>query len=270
MRESNELDKVIRKNLETLGDFLMNKLDQLLAQIDTLKQKLDSLRSRDNDSIRDALDIQYTYDSNRIEGNTLTLRETDIIIHKGLTVSGKSMREHLEATNHYEAVHFIRDLVKDNITVSSNIVKQIHAIILQGVDRENAGVYRSVPVAISGSRHIPPQPLLIPDLMEDFDSYIQKDSLQLHPVIVAADVHEKIATIHPFTDGNGRTARLVMNLVLMQHGYPIANIPGDTDSRLAYYSALEKFNTDNDKEDFYLLIGKYVLEGLNNLLYRIG
>lgn len=245
-------------------------LAELLDEIDRCKTALDKARPLLNPSILVALDIEYTYDSNRIEGNTLSLRETDLIINKGLTVAGKSMREHLEATNHYEAILYIRDLVQDKAVVTESLIKNIHAIILRGIDRENAGKYRSLPVAISGSRHLPPSPWKVPKLMEDLAFWICDNSSALHPVIFAADLHERIATIHPFIDGNGRTARLLMNLVLLQKGYAIANIPGDTKSRLTYYDALEKCNLEGDKTDFYLLMAGFIRDSLKNIMQKLG
>lgn len=246
------------------------ELTPILAGIDHLKQQLDSARPLLNRTILEALDIEYTYDSNRIEGNTLTLRETDIVINKGLTVGGKTMREHLEATNHYEAILYIKELVEQKETITESLIKNIHALILRGIDRENAGRYRSVPVAISGSRHIPPQPWQVPKLMEDFIHWFQHESDQWHPVLMAAEAHERIATIHPFIDGNGRTARLLMNLILLQQGYTITNIPGDTQNRLTYYDALEQCNLGNDKSAFYQLIANYVSKSLHAMVATLG
>lgn len=249
----------------------MNKvLSELLANIDKEKQSLDAARPLVNQTILQAMDIEYTYDSNRIEGNTLTLRETDIVINKGLTIGGKSMREHLEANNHYEAILYIRDLIKEGIQVSEKLIKDIHSIVLRGIDRENAGKYRSVPVAISGSCHTPPQPWEVPKLMEELNSLLLVEAVELHPVILASEIHERIATIHPFIDGNGRTARLLMNVVLLQHGYTITNIPGDTDSCIAYYNALEKCNIEDDKTDFLILIANYVYASMKNLISKLG
>lgn len=248
----------------------MNSLISLLDTIDTLKTKLDTVRPLINQSILQAINIEYTYDSNRIEGNTLTLRETDIIINKGLTVGGKSMREHLEANNHYEAVLYIRDLVKKPVPISERLIKEIHALVLRGIDRENAGKYRNIPVAISGSRHVPPQPWQVPKLMEDVALWIENQAPSLHPVIYAAEIHERLATIHPFIDGNGRTARLMMNLVLLQNCYSIADFSGDTESRLAYYTALEKCNIEEDKVDFHLFVANSALRGIQTLVEKLG
>jgi len=249
-----------------MANMSTNNLQQLLVDIDAAKARLDALRIDNNPALIHALDIEYTFESNRIEGNTLTLRETGLVIDKGLTVGGKSMREHLEAINHYEAVLFLRELVQAKTSLTESLVKQLHGLILRGIDRENAGRYRSLPVLIAGSRHVPPQPWQVSMLMEECFRFYEEQQTQLHPVQLAAEMHERIVTIHPFIDGNGRTSRLVMNLILLQHGYPIAIIPGDTESRLAYYAALETANLDGNKEPFILLIGGVVLAAARRLL----
>lgn len=246
------------------------ELINLLNKIDALKQQLDAVRPLAGKRILQAVDTEYTYDSNRIEGNTLTLRETDIVVNKGLTVGGKSLREHLEAANHYEAVSFIRELAQEQTPLSERIVQQVHALILRGIDQDNAGIYRSVPVAISGSRHVPPQAWQVPKKMEELFLRLKTEEEQMHPVVFAAELHEGIATIHPFIDGNGRTARLLMNLVLLQKGYAITNISGESQHRLAYYDALEKCNQEQDKTDFFLLIAGYVRTSLEKLVGLLG
>ncbi|MCF7970985.1 MAG: Fic family protein [Methylococcaceae bacterium] len=247
----------------------MSTLIDLLDHADKLKIELDQYRNWENTNILEALAVEYTYDSNRIEGNTLTLRETDLVIHKGLTIAGKALNEHLEAINHYQAIHFIRDLIKANEPFNKHSLLSIHSLILHGIDRDNAGRYRQVPVMISGSQHTPPQPWQIEKLMEDYFLFYQQQKTQLHPIIFAAELHEQLATIHPFIDGNGRTARLIMNLTLLQSGFPITNINGDSESRLSYYSALEKCNIEQDKTDFYKLITEYTIASLERLLQLI-
>jgi Fic family protein len=241
----------------------MRTIESILTDIDQLKVELDILRqSLDNVTIKEALAVEFLYESNRIEGNTLTLRETQLVINEGMTISGKSMREHLEAINHKEAILFIDDLVSQKVDLSEYILKQIHGIVLYGIDRENAGVYRKLPVAIAGSKHLPPQPYLLQDLMEEYFRFYNQEKDKLHPVVLAAEMHERLVTIHPFIDGNGRTSRLIMNLILLQSGFPLAIIGGDYDSRMAYYDALEKVQTENSKEDFILLIAEKVLFAL--------
>ncbi len=248
----------------------MSELNTLLTEIDGLKTRLDAASPLTSEQLQQALDIEYTFESNRIEGNTLTLRETDLVVNKGLTVGGKSMREHLEAINHYEAILYIRELATRGAALDEREVGNIHALVLRGIDRDNAGRYRSLPVMISGSRHVPPQPWAVPKLMEDYGLWLIGESLSLHPVVRAAEAHERLVTIHPFIDGNGRTARLVMNLILLANGYAIANIPGDTHSRRAYYDALERANLEADKTDFLTLIAGHVLHGTRSLLERLG
>lgn len=248
----------------------MSELDALLGQIDGLKAQLDAARTLTSERLQQALDIEYTYESNRIEGNTLTLRETDLVVNQGLTVAGKSMREHLEAINHYEAILYIRDLAVRGAMLDEREVRTIHGLVLRAIDRENAGRYRSLPVMIAGSRHTPPQPWAVPKLMEDYGLWLSGESSALHPVVRAAEAHERLVSIHPFIDGNGRTSRLVMNLILIANGYAIANIPGDTDSRLAYYEALETGNLTADRTPFITLIATHVRHSLESLLQRLG
>jgi Fic family protein len=245
----------------------MQDLESLLTKINQRQSELNILRQNlDNATIKEALKVEFLYESNRIEGNTLTLRETQLVINEGMTISGKSMREHLEAINHKEAILFIEDLVTQKMDLSEYVLKQIHGIVLYGIDRENAGVYRKLPVAIAGSKHLPPQPYLLQDLMEDYFRFYELHRNDLHPVILAAEMHERLVSIHPFIDGNGRTSRLIMNLILLQHGFPLAIIGGDYESRMAYYDALEKVQTEDDKQSFILLIAEKVLSGLDRYI----
>lgn len=240
----------------------MDNLTSLLADIDARKAELDELRrTLDNVRIREALKIEFLYESNRIEGNTLTLRETQMVIQEGITISGKSMREHLEAINHQEAILWVEDIVGRKVEFSASVLLQIHALVLHSIDRDNAGRYRRVPVMIAGSKHLPPQPYMLQGLMDDYFAFYQTQKDQLHPVMLAAEMHERLVNIHPFIDGNGRTSRLVMNLILLQHGYPLAIIGGDYESRMAYYNALEQ--APDNKTIFPAFIAQKVLDALN-------
>lgn len=229
-------------------------INVMLKEVDALKEQLTSLRPLPEEAlkkIQDAFDIEYTYESNRIEGNTLTLQETALVVNEGVTISGKSMREHLEAINHAEAISYIKDIAKRDIEISERTIKEIHALILYGIDRENAGRYRTVPVMISGSTHMPPQPYLIEKLMEDFIlRFKQMEAENVHPVLIAAYLHDELVRIHPFIDGNGRTSRLLMNLYLLRHGYVIITLKGSNDAKVTYYMALEKSHTEQSPEEF--------------------
>lgn len=245
---------------------LSTSLEKILNEIDILKDKLDSYRQFDSYKIKQALELEYTFESNRIEGNTMTLRETDMVINEGLTISGKSMREHLETINHQEAIGFIKDLINKSNSLNERDLLSIHNLILRGIIPEDAGRYRKVQVMIQGSSHMPPQPLMIPKEMEEYFTWYEINKNKLHPVILAAEMHERLITIHPFIDGNGRTSRLVMNLILMQKGYLIANIKGDYENRMQYYQSLEIAQTKKDKEDFLLFIAQIEKESLERYI----
>lgn len=249
---------------------LSKNLLLLLEDIDLLKSKLNQFRQFDSYRIAQALELEYTFESNRIEGNTLTLRETDLVINEGLTISGKSMREHLEAINHQEAIGYIKHLMEKNTSLNEREVLSIHNLILRGINTEDAGRYRQVQVMIKGSSHLPPQPFLVSKEMEEFFIWYETNKKGMHPIVLAAEMHERIVTIHPFIDGNGRTSRLIMNLILLQNGYVIANIKGDYDTRMQYYNALETAQTKNNKEDFLLFVAQIEKESLERYLAIVG
>ncbi len=261
-----EIRYITKSNPNTLS----KTLESILAQIDILKAKLDTFRQFDSYRISQALELEYTFESNRIEGNTMTLRETDLVINEGLTISGKSMREHLEAINHQEAITFIKELMNKNTSLTEREVLSIHNLILRGIHPEDAGRYRKVQVMIKGSAHMPPQPFLVAKEMEDYFIWYETNKNKLHPIVLAAEMHERLVTIHPFIDGNGRTSRLVMNFILLQNGYIIANIKGDYENRMRYYQALETAQTQNNKEDFILFVAQMEKESLERYLEIIG
>ncbi|MFW0736097.1 Fic family protein [Flavobacterium sp. T12S277] len=263
-------EQEIRYNKTVSKLKLSTTLEKILSEIDILKEKLDSYRQFDSYKISQALELEYTFESNRIEGNTMTLRETDMVINEGLTISGKSMREHLETINHQEAIGFIKDLMQKNNSLNERDLLSIHNLILRGIIPEDAGRYRKVQVMIKGSSHMPPQPFMVAKEMEDYFIWYEINKNKLHPIILAAEMHERLVTVHPFIDGNGRTARLVMNLILMQKGYLIANIKGDYENRMQYYQSLETAQTKKDKEDFLFFIAKIEKESLERYISIIG
>ena len=233
--------------------------------LDELKQHLNQLRNLQSDKVTKALDIEYTYESNRIEGNTLTLQETALVIEKGLTIGGKSLNEHLEAVNHQNAIEYIKDLAKQNETITERNLLQIHYLILLGINNKQAGKYRDLQVLISGAKHVPPQPYLVQKEIESLFLWYNENKDKLHPVELSAEMHERLVTIHPFIDGNGRTARLLMNLILLQNGFPIIILKGDIDCRLKYYSALETVQVERNKEPFI----NHIIQNLDEMLQRM-
>jgi Fic family protein len=245
-------------------------MTEQLKELDKLKSDLNHLRHLQSDKVARAFEIEYTYESNKIEGNTLTLQETALVIEKGLTVGGKTLNEHLEAVNHTYAIEYIKDLAKYPQNITERDLLQIHSLILKGIDNANAGQYRKVQVLISGAKHVPPQPYLVAKEMESLFIWYNEIKDQLHPVILAAEMHERLVTIHPFIDGNGRTARLLMNLILLQNGFPIAILKGDTDSRLRYYNALETAQIENDKQPFIDFIIENERETMERIIKTVG
>lgn len=228
------------------------------------KDKLDSYRPLTPDLVRNLEQwflVELTYTSNAIEGNTLTRKETAAVVEKGLTIGGKSLVEHLEATNHAQALENIVKLSgSETVSMSENDILTIHNTILKGIDDNNAGHYRSIAVRISGSEVILANPMKVPALMESFIEWIKENS-DLHPVELAAEAHYRLVTIHPFVDGNGRTARLLMNLILLQNGYTPALIR--TRDRIKYINSLEKAQLGGSKDDYYKIISSAVDRSLD-------
>lgn len=260
----------LRYQLRSKKKGLPSEVAGLFKEIDDLKKRLVKMRTNDSYRIAQALELEYTYESNRIEGNTLTLKETDLVINEGITISGKSVREHLEAINHRDAVEYLKLLVSRKTDFKERDILMLHNLILRGNDSINAGVYRNVQVMIKGSRHLPPQPFLVPKQMEEVIEWYEANKRKLHPVWLAAELSERIVTIHPFIDGNGRVSRLVMNLILLRHGYPIANIKGDHSSRMAYYTALETVQVEESKIAFVQFVAQTVKDSLLRYLHILG
>ena len=202
-----------KRNIKNDNDFKFNLGKTYFDKVDELNNKLNSKRPFSKEtlkSLRNSINLEWTYNSNGIEGNTLTLRETQIVL-EGITVGGKTLREHLEAINHEKAIEYIEDLVKEKNPVTEWNIKNIHQLVLKEIDDKNAGKYRSENVAIMGATHTPPDHLIVPELMEKLILNYQKWN-KYHPIIKAALIHGELVKIHPFIDGNGRTSRLVMNL----------------------------------------------------------
>lgn len=241
-------------------------LKELFLQVAEKKAALDSRRPLSPSALaklKEYFDVEWTYHSNAIEGSTLTLRETKVILEDGLTVGGKPLREHLEAVNHKHAIDFVEALAKQSEPLTEHNVRQIHALVLKGVDDEEAGKYRRGVVRISGSEYVPPEGVAVPGLMSDFAGWLNGEARSLSAIERAALAHFHLVHIHPFADGNGRTARLLMNLILLQDGYPPAVI--HREDRLAYYTALDQAHEGNT-ESFVIMIAEAVERSLDIFL----
>ena len=254
-----------KRNIKNDNDFKFNLGKTYFDKVDELNNKLNSKRPFSKEtlkSLRNSINLEWTYNSNGIEGNTLTLRETQIVL-EGITVGGKTLREHLEAINHEKAIEYIEDLVKEKDPVTEWNIKNIHQLVLKEIDDKNAGKYRSENVAVMGATHTPPDHLIVPELMEKLILNYQKWN-KYHPIIKAAIIHGELVKIHPFIDGNGRTSRLVMNLSLMNSGYLPVIIKKE--NRLEYYNALDKAHTTGDYTDFVKLVTNLEIEMINKYL----
>ncbi len=230
------------------------------SYIDSLKESIDKYRplsKRLSDSLHEKLIVEWTYNSNAIEGNTLTLSETKVVL-EGITIGGKSMIEHLETINHREAILFVEDLISNKGPLSEWNIKNIHALIMKEIDNTNAGKYRSENVVISGAKHVPPKHYEVGDLMQKLIAEHQNEWKAFHPVITATLINGEFVKIHPFIDGNGRTSRLLLNFELMKNGYPPIIIKND--ERARYYDALDLAHTNMNYEPFIELVSKLVIE----------
>lgn len=193
--------------------------------------------------IKEALTIEWTYNSNSIEGNTLNLRETQMVLQEGITIKGKSLREHFEAKNHEKAIDYLYHIVNDNYILRSIDILSLHGLVLRSIEDEFAGRIRNGGVRISGANFIPPNANKVSDLLDELIDFVNENPLHLNAIELATIFHHKLVYIHPFFDGNGRTVRLAMNLLLMREGFPPAIILKN--DRKKYYDALNLANKGN-------------------------
>lgn len=235
-----------------------------LFRIDQKLQKLQSLRPLPVSAVkklREQFEIEMTYNSNAIEGNSLTLKETYLVIHEGLTIKGKPLKDHLEAKDHNKALEFLYELVQQDSrpTLSEHLIRTLHQLIVQKTDEEYAGKYRTSNVFIGGADHIPPDVLQVPVEMKNIMVWFAKTKKRLHVIELSALLHHKLVYIHPFFDGNGRTARLTMNIVLMKAGYPLVVILKN--DRKKYYQALSKADKGN-----YVSLVRFIAQAVERSL----
>jgi len=234
--------------------------ESLLSQIDRKKKELDGKRSLTEGELtrlNEEFTVEYTYNSNAIEGNTLTLRETDLVL-RGLTIYQKPLKDHMEAVGHKEAFDFVTELVKEKCEINERVIKQIHYLVLAD-KKDDRGVYRRLPVRIMGAAHEPVQPyLIVPKMEELLRNYLASEE---HIVTKLARFHIEFEGIHPFIDGNGRTGRLLVNLELMKAGYPPIDIKF-TD-RIAYYNAFDEYHVKHNLKAMESLFAKYINERLD-------
>ncbi len=195
--------------------------------------------------LKEQFAIEMTYNSNAIEGNSLTLKETYLVINEGLTIKGKPLKDHLEAKSHQEALEYLYDFVEKDKknTFSENLIRSLNQILQQNIDRQWAGRYRNSAVIIGGADHTPPEALEISKLMRNLITWVGENKKKIHPIELASILHHNLVFIHPFFDGNGRTSRLAMNIILMQVGFPLVIVLKN--DRKKYYQTLSLADKGN-------------------------
>lgn len=253
----------IPADAEKPADGRYRSKESILLRIDKKKKELDGRKPLTDGEVarlNEEFIVEYTYNSNAIEGNTLTLRETDLVL-RGLTIDQKPLKDHMEAVGHKEAFEYVSELVKDNVPISENVIKQIHFLVLAD-KKDDRGVYRRVPLRIMGAQHEPVQPYLIEPKMEQLLLDFKESSE--HIVTKLARFHIEFEGIHPFIDGNGRTGRLLVNLELMKAGYPPIDIKF-TD-RITYYNAFDEYHVKHNLSAMETLFARYVEARLDKYL----
>lgn len=230
-----KLDLSYREELQSTFERLYHK-----------KQHLQSSRPLPTvalNKIRESLSIEWTYNSNSIEGNTMSLRETQMVLQEGITVKGKSLREHFETHNHDKAIDYLYSIINEEYTLRSIDILSLHGLVLRSIEEDFAGRIRNGGVRITGANFTPPNANKVPDLLDELIDFINTNPLNLNAIELATIFHHKLVWIHPFFDGNGRTVRLSMNLLLMRCGFPPAIILKN--DRKKYYEALNQANNGN-------------------------
>lgn len=235
---------------------------KLIRSIEGKKNELDKIRPLPNvivNKLKEQFYLEWTYNSNAIEGNTLSLQETDLVLRQGITIGNKSLREHFEVINHKEGIDFIEKIIKKKTSISLNLIREVHGLILKNIEDEEAGVFRRTNVRITGASHLPPSAVKVHNLIEELIEWYYQNYKSITIPEVAAWFHYKLVYIHPFIDGNGRTARLFMNLILMQAGYPPAVILHL--DRKKYYRVLRQADNGNPSE-FLDFVGRSIERSL--------
>ncbi len=233
--------------------------------INELKKELDSKRPLTEAEVKrlnDEFVVDFTYNTNAIEGNTLTLQETTLVL-QGITIDQKPLKDHMEAIGHKDAFFYVIDLVKNKVELSEKVIKEIHSLVLMN-NPSGKGVYRQLPVKIMGASHTPPQPYLVPKEMGNLMFNFKKWSKTKNIVQLVSLLHLNFEFIHPFIDGNGRTGRLLLNLLLMQNGYPPINIKYE--DRKKYFECFEEYHQTKKPDAMINLISDLLIKRLQHYL----
>ena len=236
-------------------NFEKAEFEKALNRLDAKKARLNANRPLSGIALRkikESLHLEWTYNSNSIEGNTLNLKETRLVLEEGFTIKGKSLREHFEVVNHQEAIEYVESLVKADYVLTESDLLSVHNLVLNKIEKDFAGRFRNAGVRIMGANFSPPNALKVYDLVGELVNWANNVANDLHPVLMATVFHHRFVWIHPFFDGNGRTVRLLFNLLLMKHGYPPAIILKN--DRKKYYDALNRANKGDYKKLVLLVL----------------
>jgi len=246
----------------------IDNLELLLSEVDLLKTELQLQNRLQDRAWQQVLAIENTYHSNRIEGSSLSEHETEMVIRTGLMLPGKPMAENLAALNHYQAVQFVREHASEQALLSDELLKQTHILLSKAINREQAGAYRREAAKLaSGQTAVAPEQ--IPNSITETIHWAHLEGPFLHPIIFAAEIHLRLQTLKPLQMANGLIARLVMNLILLQEGYPLVNIISDDDGRAGYYTALANAQSSSDRTPWLCFIAKQALQTEQDLLERL-
>lgn len=262
-------DELINLNNSSVNT-ISRGLQKLLEEIDLLKTKLEKFRQFESKKTSEGIALEYTFNSNHLEGNTLTLQETDLVINQGLTIAGKTMKEHLEVINHIEALSYIKGLVDKNSVFNERELLSIHRFLSRGIQLEEAGKFRKTDLEPEGQNYLPPNHQAVIKEIEEFFIWFERHKNTVHPIILAAETHLRLETIQPFRTNNGKASRLLQNYILLQHGYVVADIKGNYENKLLYQQVLETAQKSGNKEAFFLFIAQTEKDSIERYIGQIA
>ena len=251
-----EAQEEIKKRRNSSLNTISKAVQHLLDEADILKSKLDKFRQFESYKVQQTLDLEFIFESNRLEGNTLTFQETDLIINQGLTIPGKTMKEHLEVINHMEAITYLRGLVQKNIVFTEKELLNLHLYLARGTQLEDVGKFRKTEIKSEATHNLPSHPEKIAKEMDHFFIWYDSSKNTVHPIILAAKAHLILQKLQPFSTCNGKIARLLQNFILLQHGYVIANNKESFEIKTTYENALLSAQSGDDKELFLQFIAQ--------------
>lgn len=248
-------------------------VENAIAQIEDLRQCRQSFTNISKLNLqkwKTYADLEYCWESNRIEGNPLTLEESFLILAADEVIPQRPLSAHFDIVNHREAIRYIEFCIQNHQELDAGILKNLQYLIMRIANPNEAGSYRRRDISIVGSRNAPPKFQEVSSLVEELIQFYRQNKKTIHPIILASIMHARIAIIHPFVDGTGRSTRLLMNYILQENGYPTANISGDAEDKIYYYNLLENFQGEKGQERFVVFIAKMIRNSYFKELNYLG